>query len=815
MRRNLIVLLLCAFLVSLTLAVPIQGNTAAPESKLREPLPLDVTVSLRGHNGRSSLQFSSNSKWLVHTVETADTMASGEGRYSLTGMPFAEGSARMEATLTDVQSGESLVLGSTTGSSWAPAFSPDGSKVAFYSDEDGEAGLWILDVGTREKERVPGIIARPFFGFEAPAWSSDGKQIVLKVLEEGSSLSDANQAVARSFGRAPSRFPEVEDGEASVIVRRVDPPEPEARTASSDLEALDEPADDPTVQKPPVGDMNRRRVDLAVVNVASNRAKRVVHGEAVGFYAFSPDASRIAYSVIKGVEPATQQPNYDLRLLDLGTGEARVVGENLRLGYGIEWSWSPDGRHLAYIPTGQMARRAAAAGSAERIVLIRIADGGVINLGKAETPSLDPGDGELPPYWSADGTRLFALAEGEVWTADLESREVRKLAGLDGWRIRALIVDRPTAQVWSGSRKGWLWAVARDTTSQRSSIWRIDEKTGAAMLMHEEAKSFYGTFNVAGAPSSSEIAFVATGLREPADIWVMDSDSGDVRQASHLNRDLERYELGTARLIGWRGLDGEALRGALLLPPGYDKEVSAPLPLVVWVYGGSMGSRSINRFGLWGSSPSFNMHVLATRGFAVLFPDAPVRIGTPIRDLMATVIPGVNAAIDGGWADPERLAIMGQSYGSFNTLGIISRTTRFRAAIITAVVLHPDLFADYLRNVGYYEQGQGNMGGTIWEVPDRFRENSPLFHFDRIETPLLIGQGENDGDLEPAEAIFSALERLEKPVEYRLYEGEGHVLNERANVIDFWNRRLAFLVEHLDLEMDSTGRARVAAASEP
>jgi dipeptidyl aminopeptidase/acylaminoacyl peptidase len=123
-------------------------------------------------------------------------------------------------------------------------------------------------------------------------------------------------------------------------------------------------------------------------------------------------------------------------------------------------------------------------------------------------------------------------------------------------------------------------------------------------------------------------------------------------------------------------------------------------------------------------------------------------------------------------------------------------------------VLHPDLFAAYLTETGYYERGQGNMGGTIWEHPERYRANSPLFDFPAIETPLLIGQGDLDGDLAPSEAIFTALDRLGKSVEYRVYRGESHVISRRANVIDFWTRRLAFLAEHLDLSVTADGAAR-------
>jgi dipeptidyl aminopeptidase/acylaminoacyl peptidase len=121
------------------------------------------------------------------------------------------------------------------------------------------------------------------------------------------------------------------------------------------------------------------------------------------------------------------------------------------------------------------------------------------------------------------------------------------------------------------------------------------------------------------------------------------------------------------------------------------------------------------------------------------------------------------------------------------------------------VVLNPDLFTDYLNTTGYYEHGQGNMGGTIWEQRDRFFENSPLFPFDRIATPLLIGQGDRDGNLITSNAIFTALERLGKPVEFRLYQSERHVLSQKANVRDFWERRLDFLPRHLDVALDSRG----------
>jgi dipeptidyl aminopeptidase/acylaminoacyl peptidase len=127
--------------------------------------------------------------------------------------------------------------------------------------------------------------------------------------------------------------------------------------------------------------------------------------------------------------------------------------------------------------------------------------------------------------------------------------------------------------------------------------------------------------------------------------------------------------------------------------------------------------------------------------------------------------------------------------------------------VITACVIHPDLPAAFTEMTptgdvawaGYFEHGQGGMSGTPWQYPDRYRENSPLLHFDRIETPLLIGQGEKDGRLVASDAVFVALKRLGKPVEYRIYENEGHVMTGKANVVDFWNRRLEFLERYLNV----------------
>src|SRR5260370_21935464 len=107
--------------------------------------------------------------------------------------------------------------------------------------------------------------------------------------------------------------------------------------------------------------------------------------------------------------------------------------------------------------------------------------------------------------------------------------------------------------------------------------------------------------------------------------------------------------MGEPKLITWTGLDGERLHGALLLPAGYKE--SKQYPMIVFVYGDERQSKLINNFGFYPSSNLFNAQLFATRGYAVLFPDSTTRTGSPMHDIAATGMPGVNEVVALGIAD--------------------------------------------------------------------------------------------------------------------------------------------------------------------
>ena len=174
---------------------------------------------------------------------------------------------------------------------------------------------------------------------------------------------------------------------------------------------------------------------------------------------------------------------------------------------------------------------------------------------------------------------------------------------------------------------------------------------------------------------------------------------------------------------------------------------------------------------------------------------------------MKTVIPAVDRAIELGIADPDRLGIMGHSYGGYSTLSVIVQSTRFKAAVDSAGP--GDLISDYgimdakggTFGVGWAETGQGKMGGTPWQFRDRYIENSPIFYLDRVQTPVLIIQGGLDSTVphQQAEEVFVGLRRLGKEVTYANYAGEDHWEGTwgLANATDYWNRVTAWFDQHL------------------
>ncbi len=172
--------------------------------------------------------------------------------------------------------------------------------------------------------------------------------------------------------------------------------------------------------------------------------------------------------------------------------------------------------------------------------------------------------------------------------------------------------------------------------------------------------------------------------------------------------------------------------------------------------------------------------------------------------MVDSVLPGIDSLIDAGIVDEDRIGVMGHSQGGFSTLALISRTDRFKAAVMGAAYGdYASMFSEMFSDGSSYglATSEARLGGALWDKPDAYVQNSPLFSLDKVKTPLLIYHGSSDRAVHPflADQVFVGLPRLHRDVEYVKYEGEDHspLSWTTEHKADLYRRILAWFERYL------------------
>ena len=765
---------------------------APPKAMASGPLPPEALAKDVEIYPFEGITPSPDGKWIAY--ETSDPTKSirfdYEGqRFTKSGAPMLAGASAVSVWVTELSTGQSVQLVSAEGSSWSPTWSPDGRCLAFYSDRGGQAALWVWDreKGTAKQVAQPQV----FFSWwrERPLWSSDGKTILIKVLPEGMTLTEV-LSLAPFYASAMNKGKptEADPSKPSVKVYSFHPTTPD-KAKPAEASGLGDLS--------PLFDAMYLS-DLAQVDLASGKVTRPIKRIRSMWYGYSPDQKSIAYVSLDGMVPRTQQNIFTVHIYSVSSGTTTQVAKGFMDPNVLhaDVTWSPDGTRIAYRSTGKTEERAAYVVDVKTGNSTKISDG-VEKSSRAFTWG--------PPIWDRSGKRLYLLdpEAGRLWEVGADGSGAREIVKLPGLMTKDMATNDFTGTYWSPDEGKHMYVRTHDNDSKKDAIYAVRPETGEATKMYEgeESISMREMGALTGVPKgSSELVYPSESASRPADVWTMDVSNGRRRQLSNLNSQYQHASMGQEGVIDYYSLHEEHLHASLLMPSEYEE--GKRYPMVVWIYGGDMGSDKANRFAFgWGGA--FNPQMWASRGYAVLYPDIPLHTGTPIDDLVSAVIPAVNRVVELGVADPQRLALMGQSFGGYNTIALLTRTSIFKAAVATSAA-STDLFAAYTSFLngeapwaGYYEEGQGGMKGHPWEFKTRYWENSPFFFLENVTTPLMMQRGTEDMISIQSGNVYNALKRLGKDVELLEYEHENHVVQQPVNVIDFWNRRIAWLERYL------------------
>lgn len=297
------------------------------------------------------------------------------------------------------------------------------------------------------------------------------------------------------------------------------------------------------------------------------------------------------------------------------------------------------------------------------------------------------------------------------------------------------------------------------------------------------------------AQKGKAIIYTRESFEEFPNIHVSDISFKKNLVLSDANPQQKDYNWGTVELVYWTSLEGKALTGMLIKPENFDP--NKKYPMLVNFYERSSDGLYSHKAPSPGRS-SINYSFYTSRGYVIFNPDIFYRDGYPGESAYNAVIPGITALIDKGFINKDKIGAQGHSWGGYQVAHLATKTDIFAAIESGAPVVN--MISAYggirwdsgLSRQFQYEHTQSRIGGTPWEYPMRYIENSPIYNMDKVNTPILIMHNDKDGHVPWYQGIeyFTALRRLGKPTWLLNYNGARHWPLKMENRKDF-NIRMA------------------------
>jgi dipeptidyl aminopeptidase/acylaminoacyl peptidase len=454
--------------------------------------------------------------------------------------------------------------------------------------------------------------------------------------------------------------------------------------------------------------------------------------------------------------------------------------------------WSPDGKWLAFVRSTNGAQESSFAELApdrNSDIYVISADGG-----QARQLTTNPA-ADNNPQWSPDGKWLAYTANNDAknWAAKTEILVIAVEGGTPRNLTKDFFESAGGGLSWSSDGKTLYFNTGIGVYSH---IFKVPV-SGGNVNQITKGEYNYGQFDVSH--DGSKIAYTFNDGRSAADIFVASSSGEQAQQLTNVNPQLKDFALAATEILKWKGPDNFDIEGVLVKPLGYEQ--GKRYPLILQIHGGP--------YARFDSSYSSRTQIFAANGYAVLMPNPRGSTGygnkftvanlgdwggKDFKDIMA----GVDAAIAKGIADPDKLVVMGGSYGGFMTFWTITQTDRFKAAIGHAGISDWYSFHGQSDIPGLMEYG---FVGQPWNAAETYRKSSPMTFVDKVKTPIMITHGEQDRRvaIAQAEQYYRALQRRGVDVVFLRFPREGHGIQEPNHLIDLTRRQLEWFDSHLGI----------------
>jgi dienelactone hydrolase len=358
--------------------------------------------------------------------------------------------------------------------------------------------------------------------------------------------------------------------------------------------------------------------------------------------------------------------------------------------------------------------------------------------------------------------------------------------------------------------------------SKRILLSLFDEKTKNSGLELFDSQNPYNTFPIVldrpvilGRPikakDSDQIIFTQETFVSPPDLYcflrvdTVASEDQHPRYSfivtepklSSINPQQSQYLWGTAELFKWKAYNGKEATGVVYKPENFDPKKK--YPMVVYFY----EKLSDALYDYKEPAPirsAINIPYFVSNGYIIFLPDIEYKVGYPGQGAYDYIVSGSRALVKKGWVDSTNMALQGHSWGGYQAAQVATMTKLFKAVWAGAPVANMTSAYGGIRwesgvnRQFQYEKSQSRIGATLWEKPELYIKNSPLFHLNKVTAPMVIMHNDADGAVPWYQGIemFTALRRLGKKVWMFNYNGQGHGLSQRQDMKDYQVRMQQF-----------------------
>ncbi len=524
------------------------------------------------------------------------------------------------------------------------------------------------------------------------------------------------------------------------------------------------------------------------------------HDGGISAFRFSPDGSRIAFTA---TDPAPddfeeREDRYgdyavedaDFRMSHLWVTDARAGAEPRRLtggdrytvggGFGgSAFDWSPDGRQIAFghTPTPQVNSF-----PHSDISVVDVATGTIRTLVADQSR-------ESGPMWSPDGSHiLYSTTAGANPFYGNTELAVIAAGGGESRILTAAFDENPSPIAWTDEG---VFFVASQRTARH--LFLLDPASGEVtleadkpeMIMTADLSSDGSVMALQGEDRTTvgEIFRVSRGprgARAPRRITDMTAQVADWG------------DLGAREVIRWESEDGAEIEGVLMKPPGYDQDRTYPLMVVI--HGGPTGTSRPQLVGGY----VYPVLEWLKKGAVVMMPNyrGSAGYGADFRALNVRnlgvgdawdVLSGVEALVDRGIADPDRVSAMGWSQGGYISAFLTTSSDRFRAISVGAGISN---WMTYYVNTDIHSFTREYLEATPWDDPEIYAETSPMTYIRQAGTPTLIQHGEFDARVPTPNAyeLYQGLQDVGVDTRLIIYKGFGHgITKPRERLAAMWH----------------------------